>query len=245
VVARSRPVRAALALAVALAAFPIEALAADGAAVPASTGPSFDEEALPDDEEHGSNHERSPEPEEESYRGLLAATYALAPFVSLAIGGVLSEHGAPDESAVLAASTMFLAPAIVHMSHGRVEHGPLSFLGLAGSTALGVVLGGAAGYAIDSADCDPDQDSDSCDFAGIAGAVVGSLLGGVSGYTAFAVYDVSSNGAVSRAPDRSDQAGSDQAAVQLWLTPLRASKRERSEGTTPVDGVLIGATLQL
>ncbi|HTV19317.1 MAG TPA: hypothetical protein VMG12_11615 [Polyangiaceae bacterium] len=181
-----------------------------------------------------------PAPAEDSYRTLLATSYVLAPFAALAVGGALSEAEARDEGAVLVASSMFLAPAVVHMAHGKLEHGPLAFLGMAGSTAVGIVAGGAIGYAIDSADCDPDEDSDSCDFAGIGGLIFGALFGGVAGYTGFAIYDVTMNGAVQH-----EQPASDQASLQLWLTPLRAARHEREQTAAPVDGLMLGATLQL
>jgi hypothetical protein len=34
------------------------------------------------------------------------------------------------------------------------------------------------------------------DFAGLSGLIVGSVLGGLTGYTAYAAYDLSSNASV-------------------------------------------------
>lgn len=220
VVARSRPA-AALALLLGLGAWPLEALAAPPAPAP--------------------QHESPAAPREESYRLLLTTSYVLAPFFALGVGHTLAELEADDPLAVFGAATMSLAPAIVHMAHGNVEHAPLAFLGLVGSTGVGTVLGGVVGYSIDSFGCDPAQDSDGCDFAGITGIIVGALVGGVTGYTGFAIYDVLEHGAV--AVD--DAPPVDQASLQLWLSPLPAAKRERGEATTPIGGLLIGASLRM
>jgi hypothetical protein len=180
-------------------------------------------------------------PREESYRGLLTMSYVLAPFVALGVGHTLAEIEADDAVAAVGAGTMCLAPAVVHMAHGNVGHGPLAFLGLAASTAVGTVVGGIVGSSVGSLGCDPAEDSDGCDFAGINGLVIGALLGGVTGYTGFAIYDVLENGAV--AVD--DAPPPDRASLQLWLSPLPAARREHGEATTSVGGLLIGASLQM
>jgi hypothetical protein len=224
VVARSRPA-AALGLLLGLGAWPLEALAAppDAATAPVS---------LP---------ESSAAPREESYRGLLTTSYVLAPFLALGVGHTLAELEVDDNVAALGAGAMSLTPAVVHMAHGNVGHGPLAFLGLVGSTAAGTLLGGVVGYNLDSLGCDPAEDSDGCDFAGINGLILGALLGGVAGYTGFAIYDVLENGAVS--VDEAPPA--DHASLQLWLTPLPAPKRENGEAASPFGGLQIGATLQM
>lgn len=215
---------AACALLTALASWPSEvaAQAADSAEPPASP------------------HE-VPAPREESYRGLLTTSYVLAPFLALGVGHMLSEGEAEDEIAALAAGTMFFVPAAVHMAHGNVAHGPLSFLGLAGSTSVSLLLGGFVGYNLGALGCDPAEDSDGCEFSGLNGLVAGALLGGITGYTAFAIYDVSANGAV--ALDAAPPV--DHASLGLWLSPLPAAKNERGEATSAFGGLQIGATLQM
>jgi hypothetical protein len=225
VVAGSRPA-AALALLLGLGACPIEARAAE----PDARGAPVSQHELPE------------EPREQSYRDVLTLSYVLAPFLALGVGHTLAELEADDGLAAIGAGTMFLAPAAVHMAHGNVGHGPLSFLGLAGSTAAGLLLGGVVGYNLDSQlSCDPAEDSDGCDFAGINGLIFGALIGGVTGYTGFAIYDVLDNGAVT--VDAAPPA--DRASLHLWLSPLPAAKVERAESTSPFGGVQIGATLQM
>lgn len=225
VVARSRPA-AALGLLLGLGAWPLEALAVPPDAVAAPM----------------SQRESSVAPREESYRGLLTTSYVLAPFLALGVGHALAELELDDTVAAVGAGAMSLAPAVVHMSHGNVGHAPLAFLGLAGTTAVGTLLGGVVGYNLDSQlSCDPAEDSDGCDFAGINGLIFGALLGGVAGYTGFAIYDVLENGAVS--VDEAPPA--DHASLQLWLTPLPAPKRENGEAASPFGGLQIGATLQM
>jgi hypothetical protein len=157
-----------------------------------------------------------------------------------AVGYALAEMEVSDGGAVLGAGAMFFAPAAVHLAHGKVVHGPLAFLGLAGSTAVGTVLGGMVGYGLDSSDCDPEEDSEGCAFAGFGGLILGALLGGVAGYAGFAIYDVSVNGAVPLEESRADRA-----SLQLWLSPLPAARSERAEATTPFGGLQIGALLEM
>jgi hypothetical protein len=127
------------------------------------------------------------------------------------------------------------------MANGKLAHGPLSFLGLAASTGVGTVVGGFVGYNLDSAGCDPDEDSDSCDFAGLGGLIIGGLLGGVTGYTGFAIYDVLENGAV----EHDAAPPTDSASLDLWLSPLPAARAERAEVAVPFGGVQLGATLRM
>jgi hypothetical protein len=238
VVARSRPA-AALALVLGLGAWPLEARAAapDAAVAPVSQH-AVSQHAV-------SQHEWPAEPREESYRDLLTLSYVLAPFLALGVGHTLAELEAEDSVAVLAGTTMFLTPAAVHMAHGNVGHGPLAFLGMGGSTVAGMFLGGVVGYNIGSIGCDSDEDS-SCDFAGLDGLVFGALIGGVTGYTGFAIYDVLDNGAVAiDAVATHKGPPADRASLHLWLSPLPAAKVERAEPTSPFGGVFVGATLQM
>lgn len=227
VVSHSRRPAAALALLLALASWSREAQAVPPGVARARA--SRQEPSAPP---------ASAPPGEESYRGLLAASYLLAPFAALGVGHLLSEAEADDGLAVLGAGAMFLAPAAVHMSNGKVAHGPLAFLGLAASTGVGTLLGGFVGYNLAAQGCDPAEDSDGCSFAGLDGLIIGALVGGVSGYTGFAIYDVSENGAVDAPPP-------DHASLELWLSPLPAAKRDHAEATTPFGGLQIGATLTM
>jgi hypothetical protein len=162
----------------------------------------------------------------------------MAPLLAMGVGGMLSGLEVDDPLAVFGATSMFLAPAVVHMAHGNTAQGPVSFLLLGLSTGAGLVLGSITGYYIDSSGCDPSEDSDSCDFAGINGIIWGGLIGSVAGYTGFAIYDVSENGA-----EPLDERASDHARVELWLSPVSAPKRARAEGTPGFDGVQLGARL--
>jgi len=176
--------------------------------------------------------------EGESYRGLLTASYVMAPLLAAGVGGILSGLEVDDSLAVIGATSMFLAPAVVHMSHGNTTQGPVSFILLGLSTGAGLVLGSITGYMIESSGCDPSEDSDSCDFAGLNGLVWGGLIGSVVGYTGFAIYDVSENGA-----EPLDESATEHARVELWLSPVTAPKRSRTEATPVFDGVQLGARL--
>lgn len=235
VVSHSRPPAAALGLLLALGSWSLEARAA-----PAAVGMN---RVQPDPPAAAPAPPPEPvtPPREESYRGLLTASYVLAPLAALGVGHMLSEAEADDTLAVLGAGSMFFAPAAVHMANGNVGHGPLAFLGLAASTGVGTLLGGVVGYNLALTDCDPDEDSDGCTFAGLGGLILGAVLGGVTGYTGFAIYDVSANGAVTI--EEEPPAG--HASLQLWLSPLPAVKREQPGASGPFGGLQIGATLQM
>jgi len=252
VVARSRPLALASALGLAIAACPLEALAApsgapsetmaplaQSSAAPAAKAPLAHAPAAPLVETSPEPLEDAPTPREDSYRGLLTASYILAPFAALAVGGGLSELEVSDELAVFGAGSMFLAPSIIHGAHGN-ELAPLSFFGLVGSTVGGMFIGGVAGYYFGGLGCDPEEDSDSCDFAALGGVVYGALLGSVAGYTSFAIFDVAMNGAVPMEDPRADRA-----TLQLWVNPLPAVRTERAESTSPFSGVQLGATLTM
>lgn len=224
----SHPRAAALALALALGAWPLEA----DAAPTATEGRALEDATLPPEEAPAP-------PREDSYRGMLTASYVLAPFAAFAVGGALSALEVSDETAVLGASTAFLAPATIHLAHGN-GYGPLSFFGMVGSTAAGLFLGGLTGHVIGSAGCDPAEDSDGCSFASINGIVYGALIGSVVGYTSFAIFDVTANGA---AP--SDDPRADRATLQLWVNPLPTPRTERAGASSPFGGLQLGATLSM
>jgi hypothetical protein len=179
-------------------------------------------------------------PPRQNYAALLGTAYVLTPFLALGVGGGLAEMEADDTVAVLGGISMFLLPAIVHMAHGNHPHGALSFLEVAGATGLGILVGGSVGYAIGYAGCS-DHDSEECDFAGLPGLVAGAALGGLAGYTTYAIYDVASNASV---PERARPA-SPEASLQLWMLPLSRPRSLASEASRSVDGVQLGATLRM
>jgi hypothetical protein len=179
-------------------------------------------------------------PPQKNYAALLGTAYVLTPFLALAVGGGLSELEADDTLAVLGGVSMFLLPPMVHIVHGNHPHGALSFLEIAGATGLGILVGGSVGYAIGYAGCE-DHDSDQCDFAGLPGLVAGAALGGLAGYTTYAIYDVASNASV---PERANPA-SPEASLQLWMLPLTGRRSVASDASRSVDGVQLGATLRM
>jgi len=177
-------------------------------------------------------------PQRQDYSLLLGASYALAPFLALGIGGGLSKLGVDDALAVLGGTSMFLLPAVVHGAKGNGAHAPLAFFATAGSTLLGAFVAGGIGYFIGYSRC-PDHDSEECDFAGMNEMVVGALLGGVVGYTAYAVADVVNNASVVREePQRPPEA-----ALQLWLRPQ--ASRQRLDANARWDGLQLGVTWSL
>jgi hypothetical protein len=178
-------------------------------------------------------------PERVEYGGLLGATYALAPLLALGAGGGLFELTHDDTLAVIGACSMAFLPATVHAAHGNAAHGALSFLALAGITGSSLLVGGFIGGIITTSTCE-DESSDSCDFAALPGIVVGGLIGGVTGYASYAIYDSFTNASliVPRA-----QRG--QAALGLWVRPLPVLRHPNGEASTAWGGALFGATLQL
>jgi hypothetical protein len=236
VVPRSRPLAAAL-VSAALGAWPLQAHAAETPAPATRAARAHPRPSPPPQPPEVDEESTSAPTEGESYRGALTASYVMAPLLALGVGGLLSGMEVDDTWAVLGGTAMFLAPAAVHMGHGNVTQGPVSFLLLAGATGAGVLLGGLTGYYIDSADCDPAQDSDGCDFAGFTGLVAGALIGGVGAYTGYAIYDVSENGALPL-----DESATDEARLELWLSPVATPSRSRGEAR-PFDGVQLGARL--
>lgn len=152
-------------------------------------------------------------PEHRSYRLALAAAYSLAPFAAVGVGHAISRNGSHDAVVAITAGAIFFTPSIIHIAHGKTGHGVVSFLAMAGLTGAGTVVGAIVGGGIGQAGCDPDVDSDSCDFAAFPGIAIGAFVGGVLTYTGYAIYDVVTEGEVVL-PRRSD----DQ-ALQLWVRP--------------------------
>jgi hypothetical protein len=179
-------------------------------------------------------------PRREDYSFMLGTTYVLAPVLALAVGGVLSKLEVDDTVAVLGGMSMFVLPAVVHIAHGNNPHGALSFFSLAGVTGLGILAGGITGYIISSSSCS-DHDSEECDLAGLPGLIVGSLVGGVVGYTAYAVYDVSSNASVVRRVPPPDP----EASLQFWFSPMPARRGVASGSSSTWEGLQFGATLRM
>jgi hypothetical protein len=198
---------------------------------------------------------------ERSYAVQLGAAYTIAPLLALGIGGLLSKAEASDEVAVAAASTMFLAPAAVHLYEDRSDHVALSLISMVGITFGGVLLGGAAGHYGNQLLCDPDQNSE-CDDHGIGVMIEGAVIGGFVGYIGSAVLDIvlrSSTPAQStsepsavekRVADQRSPAGS----ATLWLEPvssagvrggLPAARRPGGANPLAADGLVIGLRMSL
>jgi hypothetical protein len=216
-------------------------LVACGASAPAAASPPVRSQA-----QAASTPAATPEipplvsPQRQDYSLLLGASYALAPFLALGVGGGLSRLGVDDGWAVLGGTSMFLLPAVVHGAKGNGAHAPLAFFATAGTTLLGAFVGGGVGYFIGYSRC-PDHDSEECDFAGMNEMVVGALLGGVVGYTAYAIADVVNNASVVRERPQP----SPEAALQFWLRP-RASREERQvDASARWDGLQLGVTWSL
>jgi len=156
----------------------------------------------------------------------------------MGMGAGLSELEVDDSVAVLAGASMFVLPAVVHAARGHGEQALTSFFAMAGTTGLGALLGGGIGYFIGYQSC-PDHDSEECDFAGFTELAVGAFLGGVVGYTTYAIVDVSSNASVAGEKQRRPP----EAALQFWLRP-QASHRRADVGAR-WDGLQLGVTWSL
>jgi hypothetical protein len=177
------------------------------------------------------------DPERRSYALPLGVSYVLAPFLALGVGGGLSKLTNDDTLSVVGGGLMFLLPAAVHMAHGKVGHGAAVFPEQLLITALSLFAGGGIGYAIDAAGC--PGDGEECDFAGLEGLVIGAAVGGLAGYTAFAIYDIHNDAWVPA------KAAAPQASLRLWLSPLSGSSRPRAEGASLWHGLQLGVTLAL
>jgi hypothetical protein len=179
-------------------------------------------------------------PRRHEYSLLLGASYVLAPFLALGVGGGLSRLGVGDTLAVLSGTSMFLLPAVVHAANGNGEHAPLAFFATAGTTLLGAFVGGGVGYFIGYSRC-PDHDSEECDLAGMNELVVGALLGGVVGYSAYAIADVVHHASVVREkPQRPPEA-----ALSFWLRPRASRERRQADAGARWDGLQLGVTWSL
>jgi hypothetical protein len=171
------------------------------------------------------------------YGFMLGAAYVLAPVLALAVGGGVSELTEDDDVAVLSGCTMFLLPAMVHVANGAGGRGAAAFGTMLGASAVGVFGGGLLGYAIGDASCDETTESD-CYIPELRLMLLGSIVGGILGYGANAVFDTSGNS------DLPGEAGGEsRVSITPWVTPLAAPARSR-DGTGPAfSGASLGATL--
>lgn len=163
-------------------------------------------------------------PQRVDYGGLLAVSYLVAPPLALALGVKLSEAGASDTVVGVVAGSMALLPTAVHLAHGNTKSGALALPALAGLTGATLLIGGFVGYQLTASSCD-DGESD-CSFAGLPGAIYGSLAGGLTGYIGYAVYDVLENSSVVTG---TSDAGL--ASVRISVAPLRAARSEARAGS--------------
>ena len=131
----------------------------------------------------------------------------------MGVGHAISRSGAHDTVVALTAGAIFFTPSVIHIAHGKTGHGVVSFLAMAGLTGAGVVVGALIGGGIGQAGCDPEQDSEGCDFAAFPGIAIGGFVGGVLTYTAYSIYDVVTEGEVVM------RRSSDEQALQLWVRP--------------------------
>jgi hypothetical protein len=177
------------------------------------------------------------DPERRSYALPLGVSYVLAPFLALGVGGGLSKLTNDDTLSVVGGGLMFLLPAAVHMAHGNLGHGAAVFPEQLLITAFSLFAGGGIGYAIGAAGC--PGNGEECDFAGWNGLLAGALVGGLAGYTAFAIYDVHND---AWAPAKN---ASPLASLRLWLNPLPRSSSARTEPASPWHGLQLGVTLAL
>jgi hypothetical protein len=195
--------------------------------------------------EHPSQAELPPDiptpPVRHSYAGLLTASYVLAPLLAAAVGGGISKLTQRDEISVTGGCLMFLLPASVHVAHGKAGQGLASFAQMAGFTLVGVVAGGIIGAVYSGETCTSDS-SDGCEFAGFYGLIGGSLIGGVAGYTGFAIYDVSANATYLTDEPGAPQA--DAASLQLWVQPMPA-RAEQANAVGPWSGLQLGLSLAM
>jgi hypothetical protein len=195
--------------------------------------------------EHPSRAELPPEiptsPVRHSHAGLLTASYVLAPLLALAVGGGISKLTKRDEISVTGGCLMFLLPASVHVAHGKAGQGLVSFAQMVGFTLVGGVVGGIIGGVYSSETCTSDS-SDGCEFAGLAGLMGGSLIGGVAGYTGFAIYDVWAN--ATYLTDEPGAPEADAASLPLWVQPVPA-RAEQANAVGPWSGLQLGLSLAM
>jgi hypothetical protein len=177
------------------------------------------------------------DPERRSYALPFGVSYVLAPFLALGVGGGLSKLTNDDTLSVVGGGLMFLLPAAVHMAHGNVGHGAAVFPEQLLITALSFFAGGGVGYAIGAAVC--PGDGEECEYAGWEGALFGAVVGGLAGYTAFAIYDLDNDAWVPA------KAATSKASLRLWLSPLPGSSNARAEVASPWRGLQLGVTLAL
>jgi hypothetical protein len=181
-------------------------------------------------------------PRKTSYRLALATLYTLAPFAAAGVGHALSRSGGPDSLVVVGAGAMFFAPAVLHIAHGKAAHGVLSFLGIAAGTTIGTIVGGFIGGMITYGQCDPDEDSDGCDFAAYEGLAYGLVIGGVLSYAGIATYDVLEHGSVVTGETSADQVSPDR-ALQLWVRPAPSPFGEHAEARPLFGGLQLGVLM--
>jgi hypothetical protein len=119
----------------------------------------------------------------------LGAAYAATPGLALAAAWALSRIVSSSEAAVIGGGLFMLLPPSIHLVHGTTRRAWRAFVLMVAGTALIALSGGAIGYAIGRASCDPELNGE-CGLTSLAWVLVGAGVGGVLGYLAHARRDV-------------------------------------------------------
>jgi hypothetical protein len=128
-------------------------------------------------------------PRRSSYAMRLGAAYAATPVLAVAAMRALSQFVSNGEVAVLGGGLLMLLPPSIHLMHGATQRAWRAFVFMLASTALISLSGGAIGYAVGRASCDPQLNGE-CGLTSLAWVLVGAALGGLLGYLAHARRDV-------------------------------------------------------
>jgi hypothetical protein len=170
------------------------------------------------------------------YGAALGAAYLVAPLLALAVGAGVSGLSGEDGVAVLSGCSMFLLPSMVHAANGESGRAAAAVGTMTLFTGLGVLGGGALGYASGAATC--DEETSDCDFAWLGLMIVGALLGGVVGYTANAVVDTEANSDLSGEQDRENSV-----SITPWVMPIAEPPNSREGTGRGFSGASLGATI--
>ncbi|HEX2879940.1 MAG TPA: hypothetical protein VHO25_10450 [Polyangiaceae bacterium] len=167
-----------------------------------------------------------------SYSLPLGLGYAVPPVLSGALIGVSAASGSAKVTApfiYLGLASMFLVPPGVHAAHGNAPGAMRALLGTFGATLTLGYLGGIAAQG--AADCSEYDDGLCEGFSFLGGAV----LGGVIGYTSWAILDIS---LFARKPDDADPPRSS----RLQLTPTFGPilNRTAASHTPTLHGISLG-----
>lgn len=167
-----------------------------------------------------------------SYALPLGLAYFAPPVVFGSLAIVSANNDAPSTAATLTLvglGMMFVAPAMVHSAYGNGPGAARAAFASLGSTLSTAVVGGL--ILLEANDCTNSDDGLCRGFSFLGGAV----LGGVIGYTTWAIIDIS---LFARKPDDSDPPRSS----RLQLTPTFGPIITRTEAshTPTLHGISLG-----